>query len=305
MKHLVTAIFSSSILLTAIISGCGGETDGTSSGGTGTTEVAFEALPGETAKYYCSLAYSCCDMMELTQLFQDLGGAPASEAECVPKMQMLYETNVFADLKASVMAGRQAYDGKKAAACYDAIKGQCSAIKGDIFETDPNCQTVFVGKVADGGECSMGDDCAGADSICAGATQTMMGKCQVAPKEGEACPDFVCADGLECSFAAMNQVCVKPYVKADGQMCASSVECTSHFCDSMAGTCAAQKAIGAMCLYSDECKDSYCESSTNVCTAKKAVGETCAFFDECASDDCDFMKMVCVAANTGPACDGI
>lgn len=304
MKHTFLSILSIGLLFSAISAGCGDESDtNPTGGGTGTTDIPLDSLGSQTAKYFCGLAYSCCDMTELTQAFDDFGIMPKDEAECAAQLAPLYDKNVLADIKASVMAGRQSYDGKKAAACYEVIKDDCTAIQGDPFEQDPNCQTVFVGLVADGGACSMGDDCAGATSHCAGATDTMMGKCEALPKEGQPCPDFTCEDGLACSFGAMNQTCIKPNTKADGQMCESDIECVSNYCDFGTTSCAPQKAIGAMCSFSNECKDSYCDGMSKVCTAKKADGQACMFFDECLSDDCDLDTNLCAPVQ-GPVCDG-
>lgn len=306
MKYTLISTLSLGLLVSAVSAGCGDDTDTNPTGGNnGTTEVSLDKLGTETGKFFCGLAFQCCDMTELPQLLGEIGVMAGTEAECATKAGQIYDMDVLADIKASVMAGRQSYDSKKAAACFEVIQGQCSAIQGDPFEEDPNCNSVFVGLVAVGGECTMGDDCAGADTHCAGATDTVPGKCQVLPKEGEACPDFDCAEGLACSPGSMSNTCVKPNTKADGQMCGSDIECVSTYCSFTSGTCMAQKPLGMPCTdaFSNECKDSYCDGMTNTCTAKKADGQACMSYNECQSDDCDFMTMACAPVQ-GPVCDG-
>ncbi|WP_434046792.1 MULTISPECIES: hypothetical protein [Sorangium] len=56
---------------------------------------------------------------------------------------------------------------EKAARCIAVLKNACADFLDidALFDSHPECSTVFVGKVADGGECTDDNDCSSATSI--------------------------------------------------------------------------------------------------------------------------------------------
>lgn len=305
MKYIFISFLSIGIFLSANSSGCGDGTNTNSTGGnTGTSGSPLGQLRTEHAKLFCAHAYSCCNMSERAQKFDDLDISPTNEAECVAEIKPIYESEVFSKIEASLSEGRQSYDGTKAAACYESLKGRCDVALANIFEVEPACNSLFVGFVADGGECTMNNDCAGATSYCADVSNNWTGTCTIVPKEGEPCPYSNCADGLICASGPMDNVCLKRNSKADGQICYSYVECVSDYCDIFSSsTCMAKKAIGSICMFSDECKDGYCDKATSTCAALKAEGQACKSEEECQSLHCDLDTKLCAAA-LWPICDG-
>jgi hypothetical protein len=301
MKRMVASLVLLGLAGTLAVAGCGDDTNNNTTTG-GAQDIPLDNIGTEMSELFCGVAFACCESGELTKLFEDFTPPPTTQAECEGTLRQVYDQLVLEGLKKGVEAGRLQYDGAKAGDCFAKLEGQCGVLQQAPFEDVAECQTVFVGKVADGADCGGDNECSAAGSSCIGETDTALGKCQPDPKEGEPCPEFNCVEGLRCSFSGMGSVCVKP--KADGEACTGGIDCTSDYCDSATSTCAPQKAVGAACGGFNECKDSYCDFNTNVCTAKKADGAACMSFEECVSDDCDTMSQMCAPAEVAPACDG-
>ncbi|KYF61181.1 hypothetical protein BE11_51170 [Sorangium cellulosum] len=136
--------------------GCGDAEDPGASGGGDTEPVSLDAFAGEFADVYCERIYRCCDANEQAQVLELLSSRPENQEECAAELAPLLSL-VSLEKKASVDAGRQSYDGEKAARCLAAVKGTCEGgLEGDDspFDTTPECSTMFVGKVADGDACT-------------------------------------------------------------------------------------------------------------------------------------------------------
>jgi hypothetical protein len=136
---------------------CGGDGDGGS-----TPAQAVTANINQT----CSIAFECKDSFppDLGFEFADLFGA--NEAECQATFTEIIDPNA---VQASVDAGRIIFDSADNDACFAAT----DAASCDEFwngDAPAACDTSFVGTVADGGACTISDDCAGADSGCDEAT---------------------------------------------------------------------------------------------------------------------------------------
>lgn len=299
MKRMMAFLLASTIVGGSVLVGCGDDTKTNSTGNSGTTPIALENIPASMGDAFCGLAFSCCTAMEQSAVFKDFPSVPKTVEECGTFISAQFEMFVFANLKDGVNAGRLKYDGDVARTCFESIQGNCAVLKQSGPFTGAECAKVFVGQVADGGECAQENECAVAGSYCPIPQGAMLGKCAVLPKEGEPCPNLRCAEGLGCGSVNGMDVCVKP--GPDGQACTSSLECTSKYCDFMTAKCAQPKAIGDTCFASYECKDAYCDSVAKICTALKAEGDACASFTECASNDCG-ADMKCAPGE--PACDG-
>ncbi|MDC0747567.1 hypothetical protein [Polyangium mundeleinium] len=285
MKHFVTSLIALCLAGAGSLIGCGDDSNNTTGGGDGggggnggnggggggDVVIPIDDVGTATAELYCGLVYSCCTMAEQDKALDGITPKPQNEAECAQVFKGMYDMLVLPRLKKAVGAGRMEYDQHLAASCLAKLDGSCTAIKGDLFESDPECQSVFLGKVADGGDCGGDDECAGDDSVCIGDTDTELGKCQ--PRG---------AAGAACEF---------------------DEDCTTEYCDFQASMCAAQKALGEACTGFSECTDSYCDSMTNMCTAKIADGQPCTSFEECESNNCDMATSTCTTP--APICDGM
>ncbi|HMY15464.1 MAG TPA: hypothetical protein PKA58_04000 [Polyangium sp.] len=300
MKRTIAFLLASTVVGGSVLAGCGDDTNTNSTGGAGASPIPLEELSSKFSALYCEMAFSCCTTMEQGQLFDGLASIPKTEAECNTVFKAQLDTYIYKSLTDAVNAGRLKYDAALAGTCFGKVTKECTLLSGNSPLNDAECDKVFVGLVADGGDCGGENECAVAGSYCPIPQGAMMGKCTVLPKEGEACPDFRCVDGLGCDTVNGMQVCVKP--AADGQPCSSSLACTSEYCDFTTMKCSQKKAIGGDCFSSYDCKDSYCDNASKKCTALKAAGETCVGGDECASSDCG-LDMKCAADI--PICDGI
>ncbi|WP_437672143.1 hypothetical protein [Sorangium sp. So ce131] len=259
--------------------GCGEAQDPGASGGGDVEPVALDALAGEFADVYCERIFRCCDAAEQAQLFELLSPKPETQEECSAELSLLL--SLFSrQQKESVDAGRQTYDGEKAARCLAEMEGTCEGgLGGDDnpFDATPECSTIFVGKVADGGACTDDDDCSGAGSACTDDV------CTPPPAEGEPCSfGEGCQEGLSCEFSGDGMQCVKLGNKPGGEACTASYDCASRDCDLIHG-CAPQKENGAECGFSDACKSGYCDAETFTCAPGGPTDEP---------------------ADEGPVCDG-
>lgn len=142
--------------------GCGG--------GDYTVADAFdEAITLRCAKAFeCKASYAAAPGS--TQTFEQQFGA--SEADCEAMARALIG-GALPLFEASVSAGRIAYDADDARTCLDAARAEtCAQFWGTEPYTEPAaCDTTFVGTVADGGACTLDDDCKTAGSSCDGTTK--------------------------------------------------------------------------------------------------------------------------------------
>lgn len=305
MKRTIASLLALGLLGVFSATGCGDDGNNTTSGGTPATPIKLDELGTKMGSLFCGIVYSCCTPMEQTELFQDFPMQPMNEAECNTQLKALFEKEILADLQAGVMAGRLKYDETLAGTCFASMDGQCSVLQNDGPFSGPGCEKVFVGLVADGGDCASEQECATTGHFCDMPQGAMMGKCVAPPTEGQTCANgYQCADGLACAFINNMGTCVKPL--ADGQMCTTDAECISELCDFNTSLCIPRKALGTDCFASYECVDNaYCEMQMKKCTAQKAGGEACTSFDECLSYDCDMATSKCTAVSQQPQCDGM
>ena len=224
MRRMVLSFAFIGLSAGLMVMGCGSDTNNQTSSSTGTSSgMSSGAVPLENAaatygKFFCEWAFTCCDMTELLAVFKGLSEVPKTQAECEP-LGASRVSSVLAPLQEAVAAGRLAYDGNKAEVCF-ASNVDCSKFLPKALGWDPACDTIFTGKVADGGDCQQDLECAQAGSACSGMVG-MPGKCAELPKENEPCPDGSCQEGLVCSVDA-TRICIKP--KADGMACTLYVE---------------------------------------------------------------------------------
>lgn len=290
MKRTIAFLLASAFVGASTLVGCGNEPTNESSRNAPPAALALTDLGSMMSNLFCGLAFSCCTSNEQNVLFNDFGAIPDTVAECKPLVKQQFDTYIFSGLNAAVNAGRLKYDAVAAKACLDQMQGQCTTIMAGAPLTGPGCEKVFTGLVADGGTCAADLECRTPGSLCAIAQNAQTGKCQPAPKEGQPCINYACAEGLVCGFVNNADVCVK--ILDNGATCTSSFDCMSGNCS--AGTCAAQRNLGDACEYSIECNNSYCDSQTNTCQTLKADGASCMYSDECESARCAVDTNTCV-----------
>jgi len=202
--------------LLALLAACGG-----SSG------VSLDDAPGQFAHAACAKMFACCDGADRAALFGE--NAPADVADCEQKLG-LFTAVYFGQLRSSQQAGRGSYDGGKAGACVDAIDASSCSEFDPENPSGAACEAFFTGKVADGGDCAIDDDCAAAGSFCKqGGGSTASGTCTVRPGVGGACTPGECTPGNYCKSG----MCAA--LEADGGECFDASECQSGFCDQSLG----------------------------------------------------------------------
>lgn len=121
----------------------------------------------------CAKAFDCRDSFppDAGVTFEEVFGT--SEAECAA-LDAEDQADLDA-LEASVEAGRVDFDAGDAQVCLNGLNAAtCDQFWGidETFVEPPECDTTFIGTVADGGMCTISDDCAGADSFCDETTMT-------------------------------------------------------------------------------------------------------------------------------------
>ena len=118
----------------------------------------------------CSKAHTCRDSFPPNQGFEFTDIYQNTEGECTTffKAQLGEEA-----LLASVDAGRILYDGADAAVCLDFFsKLTCAQFWDPQHTARPTeCDTAFIGTVADGSTCTIQDDCAVEQSSCNDTTK--------------------------------------------------------------------------------------------------------------------------------------
>jgi hypothetical protein len=214
----------------------------------------------------------------------------------------------FAQLAASVNAGRATYDPEHAAECLDDIASGFGCSNNAIYTNQnvprvSSCYSeVVVGKGSNGASCVAGPDCA--SGICDAPScpeGCCAGKCWApatsapgpARKVGESCGGGAgeCDDVAYCPYGAPGPLtCIAR--SALGASCELDTECAGAgvFCATKPsspngkGVCVMRGAPGQACdpgevpyPHYQACDriDDYCDQTTKVCTPRPAAGDGC------------------------------
>ncbi len=179
------------------------------------SSVSLSDLPAAAADAVCTYGARCGQMPDV--------------ASC--KAAANFDTQLLAD----VQAGRTKYDGKAAAACFDAMRsGSCNY--SDPFNAgEPQaCKDAFKGTVADNGACYADTEC-------------VSGSCSSGSCSGSGC----CTRACSPSTAAVS---VGGDCSGAGALCVSGAFCQYG----TTSTCAAKAAAGQSCdtsYFSSSCAD--------------------------------------------------
>lgn len=210
------------------------------------SEIALGDVPPKYAAELCS-AYERCLGKEVYALF-------TNGTDCAKRTESRILNGEFPQFQAKVDAGKIRYEGKKMQACLDAIHARtCDALSERPI---PECKAALDGTVAQGGECDLSAECAGA-TFCRSENGTCPAHCAALLVAGEDCQeDDHCASGLTCS--GETRKCVAPAGLGEA-------------CEYGAPAC----APGFLCLGKDDDAKTpgTCKSSSETFTG--AEGEAC------------------------------
>ena len=264
------------------VGACSGESGGPvpSSGG---PPIPLGELGDKLANTYCDAIGPCCSQ----------AGLQYDKSACVTKLQTSLAKTIDA-----VNGGTVKYDANAAGDC---LAGFSSVVDNCKFDgpTPDACNRTFNGTVADGGNCTISNECLKPPG---GRATCTSGKCVTHAKgtSGTACAETctqsgqvtICYgsggsgalcltnDGLYCN--GTTQKCTA--IGKIGDSCdGSDASCTPDaYCES--STCAARKNIGDSCTFNGCVTGAYCANSS--CQAQKPLGSTCTSSDECADGHC-------------------
>lgn len=263
---------------------CGGSSDSglgsAGAGGSGGGGPALDTLPASLADAVCD-AYEGC-LGPIYALF-------ANGADCRVNAEKGVRSGEFPKFQGAIDAGKVSYDGSKVAACLASLSGRTCSQLLDRFPAE--CEAVFAGTVAQGGDCSLDVECEGAafcksDGVCPG-------KCTAPLSAGQACTSSdQCQSGLDCSDDT--GLCAAP--AAQGASCGSGLpECTpGTIClggdeDTGApGTCLAIDSVFTAAIGAS------CDPATTLC----ATGGACALISVTPPDT---LVWQCVSSTEYPA----
>jgi hypothetical protein len=183
-----------------------------------------------------------------------------------------------ADLAKAVKAGRIVFDGAKAPACIDALKGfdprSCwgpapSTLDAAIARGEAACARVLVGTVAEGGTCWLDAECAA--GFCDSTKDKCPGQCAARYGAQATCTRTEeCGAGLVCNA----KKCVAP--ASAGGACSGLSQCAAGLL-CVASKCAEPLLKDASC---DPAHDGcgaglWCAPSTSKCAEKVPAGGKC------------------------------
>jgi hypothetical protein len=191
----------------------GAEADAATDGGT-TGAPAISALPGMLAAATCSALDACLG----PQLLADrLDGR-----DCTVLHEKTLAEGSMQYLDESVSAGLVVYTASEMQDCLDAIDALGCEVETTRWPAA--CQLAVTGTVAEGGDCTIDEDCQG-KAFCEKGPATCPGVCSPLLAENATCNDNrECDDGLVCFEGS----CEAPGVAADS--CGTGLpECKAGF----------------------------------------------------------------------------
>jgi hypothetical protein len=186
-------------------------------------------------------------------------------------------------------------DLAKCLAAYQAAATSCE--ENPVLEA---CAGIVQGKVAAGGACTLGVECAGSGPKACLVTggQDSLGVCKATPggKAGDAC-SLTCRPNELCTFTVYgaSDSPLTPCLESDGLFCNY---------DMVPAKCQPLHAVGAQCQQDDECGFlAYCDSSgSSTCKKRSQLNETCG---TCISSlTCKDGKCQSPPLSVGSTCDG-
>ena len=289
-----------------------------------TAAEAHAELTVFTARYFCKAAFTCPEWgYPLSALLVGLFG---NQAACEAGWAELGgdERDEFL---AAIAADRIRFDGDLARACLDAtgavLEGVCSgASLDDLTEV---CEGIFVGLVAEGGNCALSDACEGEARCDTANSDECYGQCTIDPNACVGCTrdqycdtdaePSSCVDrkpsGAPCDHSGqcvdrtlcMNGVCGAPFANllsagaecipgaSDGGICEPGLICMAAEED-FQWVCGAARVRGDACTTTFDCAMGLaCHIAPmtrgGTCGDRLALGESCHTSFDCESAACE------------------
>lgn len=233
-------------------SGCGTDDDG---GG----DVPASELSSRLSAVVCEKIASCCTASPLAQ----------SPTICAAQIEQLFDVNTY---EASIAAGRMEYDGSNVSTCLNRLRGaSCAQIEGGL-DSLLDCEDPFKPLVANGGGCSLDEECI--QGVCSFADETATeGTCLAPVLDGP------CA--RRCGEFGGERTCFSTCGDEAGLVCNGANE---------GATCVAQEVIPGAGI-GDSCEMNFCDegfcNASQVCEAYRAGGQACTEDSQCDSFECD------------------
>jgi hypothetical protein len=292
--------------------GGGGVTGGGASTGGGAAGGGAGSVP--LSGFCAAYAEASCDYLLRCGVVGDRDRCLTSVAWTCPTEEC--PTVRFA--RASVAAGRQAYDAGAAGECFAAARTRLACGRQVLLDADPSCEAIFTGQVPTQGVCFNDEDCAD-DAFCSSDTKTCPSTCQ--PRRGVGatverrrecqsglvdfntkcaeplgvggdCLKGICGPGLSCVVNAEGGRCAPlgglgATCQPLGQGCAAGLVCVSS--GQAAPTCQRPGSLGQSCsgnLLSDCQLDLSCGHGVDgglTCEAARPAGAACRPDTLCAA----------------------
>jgi len=271
---MLTSLRGTAALLgTLAILGCG---CGGGGGGGGSSPIPLADLPSNLKDISCTRAVAC--------------GEFADQATCLASTAI-----DLGQITASVNAGKTKYDAAAAGKCLGAMRksiaSACTLSGRGSTPSDPSCEEMFNGTVADGAPCFASDECISTScnfASCTGGTMCCAGICdptvpgKVALGGDCTAPASRCIDGTYChatspgaagtcaAFLAAGQPCTP----SAGDQCSPDLLCVQTPTQET-GTCAMAPGRGQPCTLFCNAEADYCSMETMKCEPRIAVGGAC------------------------------
>lgn len=251
-------------------------------GAGGGANVSTPEMLVPTVTAFCAAARACCAQQSDPVMLDDCESGFGARDQT---SQALTRGTVSID----------ATDLAKCLAAYQAAATSCE--ENSVLDA---CAGIVKGKVAEGGACTLGVECAGSGpKVClVTGGQNTPGVCKSVPggKAGDAC-------SLTCR---PNEVCTFTVYGVSGSPVTPCLDSDGLFCDYQAlpSKCQPIHALGSACQQDDECGFSaYCDYvDTHTCKKRAQLNEPCG---TClASLTCKDGKCQSPAFTVGSTCDG-
>jgi hypothetical protein len=267
------------------------------------SSLSLSDLPAAAADAVCTYGARCGQMPDV--------------ASC--KAASNFDTQLLAD----VQAGRTKYDGRAAAACFDAMRSASCNYSDPFNAGEPQaCKDAFKGTVAAGEACFINEECISSQCELTGSCTSGLVCCAGTCSPGPVGIDSDCSSGvavcIDTAFCPLSVGATCQAKVAVGQSCDPSVPEEScvvgAYCvanHSSIGTCGKLPAEEQNCnptgaSDSPACDSmlDYCSSATLKCVPRIPVGGDCSPSGSCvAYATCDETWRCVARPRAGEPCD--
>lgn len=220
LSHLLLA----TLVLGAIGCGRGGRNDPPSASAT------YDDFVKDITDTTCERVFQCPEKAPGLVFYL---GRFENESECKIVLNEASKADESTEqIRLAVEQGRIEYNGDQAEECLQALSAELDGARcAANFDTDdiPACDSVFVGKVAAGGDCAITAECANGLFCEAVSSQACGGRCQALSAEGEGCGSNAapCDDDTTCLIpeGQGTGMCVADHSIANNEYCSDTAQC--------------------------------------------------------------------------------